>query len=87
MFKRKSKSGKAPKAKKEKKPKKSREKRARKSPSLEAAALKKQPMDVYMVALMVSLAALLVGIIFLGAQLATFTDQGFFKGYPWWKAS
>jgi hypothetical protein len=40
-----------------------------------------------MVALVVSLAALLVGIIFLGAQLATFTDQGFFKGYPWWKAS
>ncbi len=83
MFKRKSKSDKAPKVKKEKKPKKAREKRL-KAP--DSAALKKQPTDVYTVMLMVSLAALLVGIFLLGAQLATYTDQGFFKGYPWWKA-
>lgn len=83
MFKRKSKSDKAPKVKKENKPKKPREKRT-KAPV--GAALKKQPMDVYTAMLMVSLAALLIGIFLLGAQLAMYTDQGFFKGYPWWKA-
>ena len=84
MFKRKSKSDKAPKVKKEKAPKKP---RARKSSGRDSLALKKQSFDIYAVMLMVSLAALLIGIFLLGAQLATYTDQGFFKGYPWWKAS
>ncbi len=86
MFKRKSKSDKAPKAKKEKKPKKPREKRSRKAPRADGLALKKQPFDVYAAMLLVSLAAILVGIFLLGAELATYSDQGFFKGYPWWKA-
>ena len=84
MFKRKSKSAKTPKVKKEKAPKKP---RARKASGRDAFALKKQSFDIYAVMLMVSLAALLIGIFLLGAQLATYTDQGFFKGYPWWKAS
>ena len=83
MFKRKSKSDKAPKVKSEK-PKK---KRSPKLSGLDSRALKKQPFDIYAVMLIVSLTALLVGIFLLGAQLATYTDQGFFKGYPWWKAS
>jgi hypothetical protein len=89
VFKRKSKSdkpvkaAKAPKPKKDKKAKVKPEKpaKAAKKSLMPAAAIKKQPTDIYTVMLMIAMGAVLVGCVLLYLELSRFGS------YPWWNAS
>jgi hypothetical protein len=84
VFKRKSTSDKPAKAPKAKKEKKSRKKRVKPATKVKAASLgpvKKQPIDIYTVMLIISMAAVFVACVLLLFELNRFGS------YPWWKAS
>ncbi len=74
MFKRKSKSAKAA------KPKRAKKAKPAKARGGMAVAVKKQPLDIYTVMLIISFLAVFTAVIILWRELSTYGS------YPWWKA-